>query len=88
MMKKKKKRGWYLCVGWPMGSMCVVGFRMFQWGITSHDAHEGEIKGTGQLWSPRASLTRPTTLTQRQQRPTWRVSVGACGPTRHVSDDE
>ena len=36
--------------------VCVVGFRRFEWGITSRDAHEGEIKRTGQLWSPRATL--------------------------------
>jgi len=68
--------------------LSVVGFRMFEWGITSHDAHEGEIKGTGQLWSPRAPLPRPTTLNQRPHWATCPVAVGACLPTPHVSDDE
>lgn len=47
-------------MGYRLWQACVVSFRRLKWGITSHDAHEGEIKGMGQLWSPRPTLARVT----------------------------
>ena len=59
-----------MALPWPWAWMglwqvCVVGFCRFEWGITTRDAHEGEIKGGSTLVTTRHTHTCEPTAIER-----------------------